>query len=84
MLQGDGGEDDDDAEAIPSCWLPYESGAGPGGGGGNKKSPLLIRGTSTPPKIIKASLKSFSGLEVCAYCIIQALSVSLRTPKKCH
>ena len=66
-MQGDG-EDDDDAEAIPSCWLPYESGApGPGGlghGGQSKKSPLLIRGTSTPPKIIKASLKSFSGLEV--------------------
>merc|ERR1719264_922722 len=61
--EGDGGEDDDDAEAIPSCWLPYESGAGPGGGGGSKKSPLLLRGTSTPPKIIKASLKSFSGLE---------------------
>ena len=72
--QGDAGEDDDDAEAIPSCWLPYESGAGPGGGGGSKKSPLLLRGTSTPPKIIKASLKSFSGLEVCGALQLQSFS----------
>ena len=49
-------EDDDDAEAIPSCWLPDDSSK-------TKKSPLLNRGTSAPPKIIKASLKSFSGLE---------------------
>eukprot|EP00095_Tigriopus_kingsejongensis_P002199 snap_masked-scaffold966_size75752-processed-gene-0.12 protein:Tk02199 transcript:snap_masked-scaffold966_size75752-processed-gene-0.12-mRNA-1 annotation:"minor histocompatibility protein ha-1" len=49
-------DDDDDAEAIPACWLPDESAK-------TKKSPLLIRGTSSPPKIIKASLKSFSGLE---------------------
>ena len=49
-------EDDEDAEAIPSCWLPDDSAK-------TKKSPLLIRGASTPPKIIKASLKSFSGLE---------------------
>ena len=49
-------EDGDDAEAIPSCWLPDDSAK-------TKKSPLLLRGTSSPPKIIKASLKSFSGLE---------------------
>lgn len=49
-------DEDDDAEAIPACWLPDESAK-------TKKSPLLIRGTSSPPKIIKASLKSFSGLE---------------------
>jgi hypothetical protein len=52
-------EDDegDDAEAIPAEWLPPNESAAR-----TKKSPLLIR-TTTPPKIFKASLKNFSGLE---------------------
>ena len=63
--------DDDgggDADPIPTFLLP--DGVGPGGVGGgarldkSKKSPLMFRQTkSSPPTIIKASLKNFSGLE---------------------
>ncbi len=44
-------DDDDDAEAIPSCWLPDDSGR-------TKKSPLLAQ-----PKIIKVTLGKFTGVE---------------------
>jgi len=49
-------DEDDDAEPIPLFLLNDSSGR-PG------KSPLLLRGNSSPPKIIKQSLKNFSGLE---------------------
>ena len=48
-------DDDDDVGAIPSNWLPDDSAK-------TKKSPLLIR-TEPPPKIIRQTLKTFSGLE---------------------
>ena len=49
-------DDDDDAEPIPPFLLPD-------GSGKSKKSPLMARPSSPPPKIVKASLKNFSGLE---------------------
>ena len=49
-------DDDDDAEPIPPFLLPD-------GSGKSKKSPLMYRPSSSPPKIIKQSLKNFSGLE---------------------
>ena len=49
-------DDDDDAEPIPLFLLP-DSDRRPG------KSPLLLRGNSSPPKIIRQDLKNFSGLE---------------------
>ena len=69
MSDDDGGGD---ADPIPTFLLP--DGVGPGGVGGgggsgarldkSKKSPLMFRQTkSSPPTIIKASLKNFSGLE---------------------
>ena len=47
--------DDEDADPIPDFLLPDWSAKA-------KKSPLLTRGSS-PPKITKMSLKTFSGLE---------------------
>ena len=49
-------DDDDDADPIPPFLLPD-------GSGKSKKSPLMYRPSSSPPKIIKQSLKNFSGLE---------------------
>ena len=49
-------DDDDDADPIPPFLLPD-------GSGKSKKSPLMARPSSPPPKIVKASLKNFSGLE---------------------
>jgi hypothetical protein len=46
-------DEDDDADPIPLFLLNDRSG----------RSPLLYRGSSSPPKIIKQSLKNFSGLE---------------------
>lgn len=48
-------DDDDDPDPIPPFLLPD-------GSAKSKKSPLLYR-TSSPPKIIKQSLRNFSGLE---------------------
>lgn len=50
-------DDDDDADPIPLFLLPGGSGSRPG------RSPMLSRGNSSPPLIIKQSLKNFSGLE---------------------
>lgn len=50
-------ENEDNAEPIPPFLLPD---ALPGK---SKKSPAKFRPSSSPPKIIKQSLKNFSGLE---------------------
>lgn len=49
-------DDDDDADPIP-LFLLDGTAARPG------RSPMLMRGNSSPPLIIKQSLKNFSGLE---------------------
>jgi len=50
-------DEDDDADPIPIFLLEGGNGARPG------RSPMLMRGNSSPPLIIKQSLKNFSGLE---------------------
>lgn len=50
-------DDDDDADPIPIFLLEGGSSSRPG------RSPMLLRGNSSPPLIIKQSLKNFSGLE---------------------
>lgn len=50
-------DEDDDADPIPIFLLEGGSSSRPG------RSPMLMRGNSSPPLIIKQSLKNFSGLE---------------------